>query len=529
MIVSMTLPIAFIKDLVYLESNRINKKILEEEFFCEYQHPHSEEITQYWFARQQVINEKLMIGVARGDNQAIQRLCHGINELQVYDFTNKTPFQSTLQFNGKLYPEQQQAVDTLLQHQRGILKSPPRTGKTVMSVNLICRLKLKTLIIAHQDDLLRQWVATFQGNKDKPAFTNAKELNQANPDNPCVVFVKKNSDFFLNADVIVTTYQKFIRELGLKTLHEIKDRFGCVIVDEVHRANADVYANRLSYFSPNRFYGVSATPDRKDEKEFVMRKWLGPIVHQIKPAMVETNTATGNIKVFKPTVEVYRSKLSEISRKRDYAVIRQLCESKSRTQDLVRHALYDIQEGYHIIIPSLRKKYCEELAESINFAYQQHTGDSTAIIAAAFYSDKQENKEEKLAKARTGELKVIIAIRSMLEGIDVPAWSMIYEIFPISNLPAFTQESMRICTFRADKKLPVMIKIFLDEGMNKDYLFCDYCFLNTVKHCKELNYKLTDNAEAWYTYIKQKVRKLHAPDPKEKFNALVNMFKRNQS
>ena len=42
------------------------------------------------------------------------------------------------------------------------------------------------------------------------------------------------------------------------------DHFDTIVVDEVHRAGANSYQKIMSYFKPNFYLGMTASPERMD-------------------------------------------------------------------------------------------------------------------------------------------------------------------------------------------------------------------------------------------------------------------------
>ena len=69
-----------------------------------------------------------------------------------------------IEFKGSLRPHQIPAVNSDIDycaekgHACGLLELDCAAGKTVLSLNLIARLKLKTLMIVNKEFLLNQWV-----------------------------------------------------------------------------------------------------------------------------------------------------------------------------------------------------------------------------------------------------------------------------------------------------------------------------------------------------------------------------------
>ena len=66
---------------------------------------------------------------------------------------------------------------------------------------------------------------------------------------------------------------------------------------------------------------------------------------------------------------------------------------------------------------------------------------------------------------KNSKIKVVVAMRSMLTGLNIPRWSAIYTQAPISNEPNYTQEVFRVCTPMEGKRTPV-IRYFFDENIS---------------------------------------------------------------
>ena len=70
------------------------------------------------------------------------------------DFADNPP--NEMQGNIKLYDYQEVAVNKLIKAKNGVLIAPTGCGKTIMGIELIHRLKKKTLWCCHTYDLLEQ-------------------------------------------------------------------------------------------------------------------------------------------------------------------------------------------------------------------------------------------------------------------------------------------------------------------------------------------------------------------------------------
>jgi superfamily II DNA or RNA helicase len=67
-----------------------------------------------------------------------------------------------IQFCGELRPDQQLAVDALMQSDMGVLSATTAFGKTVVAAWMIAKRKTNTLIVVHTKQLQDQWVEQLQ-------------------------------------------------------------------------------------------------------------------------------------------------------------------------------------------------------------------------------------------------------------------------------------------------------------------------------------------------------------------------------
>ena len=131
--------------------------------------------------------------------------------------------------NGVPSPNQQEIADKWLNDKRyGFICAPPRTGKSVLSVYIACTLGLKTLIIAHQNELLENFMKSFVRD------TNLLQLREETGRDIIKIIKNTDKDFTDDLDVALITYQKFIKEAtkDRKIKDYLKGKYGLVIIDE---------------------------------------------------------------------------------------------------------------------------------------------------------------------------------------------------------------------------------------------------------------------------------------------------------
>ena len=131
-----------------------------------------------------------------------------------------------------------------------------------MGAMLVCKLKVKTLILASQHDYLEQFYETFCGGSSHKAMTNIRDIEKFNGKKICGI--AKSIDDFAKYDVCLATYQTFISAKGQKRFKRIQKLFSCVIIDEVQTVNAKWFAWVVSNLVCRYKFGMTGTFDRKD-------------------------------------------------------------------------------------------------------------------------------------------------------------------------------------------------------------------------------------------------------------------------
>lgn len=134
--------------------------------------------------------------------------------------------------------------------ERALLISATGTGKTYASAFAMRELGFKrVLFLVHRGQLAKQTKKSYEK-----------------------VFGKNVSMGLVGAgyheydkDYIFATVQTLNREEHL--MQYAPDTFDCIILDEAHHSSADTYQKIMHYFTPKFWLGMTATPDKRDDKE----------------------------------------------------------------------------------------------------------------------------------------------------------------------------------------------------------------------------------------------------------------------
>ena len=386
------------------------------------------------------------IGFPRGRPDLVRRCLKNKKDFRkVVNRQTDAKAKIPLKMRGTYRPYQKKAIEEMRKHKTGVLTAPPRMGKTVMATGLAAEKKRKTLILAHQTDLLEQFLNQTINNPD--LFNGGKAKR------PVAGICQTAKDFKRYA-ICLATYQTFLSPKGRRLLNKIKDLFGMVFVDENHRVPAARYSEIMSTFSAEHMHGCTATPDRKDNLYLMADRLIGPVRHVV-----------AREDVMSPKVYGHETGLRLPSRtpKTWNGMLTMLYSNKKRNEKIARAAAFDVGNGHHVLIPVNRHKWAKELERLIN----EKVGRKVCFMFNGSIP-KNKRQEARDIMRHDDSVKVTIATRSMLLGMDCPDWSAIYTVAPISNPPTYTQEVHRVCTPMDGKRRPV-IRYFADSPLGMSY------------------------------------------------------------
>ena len=172
-----------------------------------------------------------------------------------------------VKFAGILRPHQIPAVESFLglcmksKHASGLLELDCAAGKTVLSLNTISRLKLKTLIIVNKEFLLNQWVERID------EFLPGARIGRIQGS---IIDIK-------DKDIVIGMLQSLsMKDYPSSTF----ESFGLTILDEVHHISSEVFSNALFKIVTKYMVGLSATMERKDGTTDIIKMFLGDVVYK---------------------------------------------------------------------------------------------------------------------------------------------------------------------------------------------------------------------------------------------------------
>ena len=210
---------------------------------------------------------------------------------------DSTKFSSPIKFTAKPYPYQSDAADVMLKKKRGILDSPPRSGKTVMATLVMCQIGKKALILGSQLEWLLQFRETFVGSATQSKFTNCKETQ---------IKVCKTLKDFQDTDICLATFSKFMSAGGKALLEKIKDMFGVICADECFTGD-HLLNTREGFKTIQELFENNTSVDVLSFNHITQKTEFKPIVSRTKKIVAELVRvkAGGNVFTCTPSHEFW--------------------------------------------------------------------------------------------------------------------------------------------------------------------------------------------------------------------------------
>lgn len=354
--------------------------------------------------------------------------------------------------NIKLYPYQELAVNRLLSAKNGILVSPCGSGKTIMGLEIVARLGLKTLWIAHTNDLVQQAMDRAKSNFG---------LDYSKYGTISAGKVKIGDITFATAQTLCNL------DLPL-----YKDEFDVIVIDECHHIykgdnSLAMYYKILNNLTARYRFGLTATPKRADGLERCMTALLGNIEHTIPKEEVKKFTCPVKVKKietdYKPNLDVVLAGDGTIV----YSdLIKDLTSNTKRNEKIAEDikALINSDETVRILILSDRVEHLSTLREMLS-------GYKVRQLMALSNSKKaREERRQVLKDLNDGNINVVLATYQLArEGLDIPNLNYLVMASPVKDPITVEQSVGRVGRKAEGKDYGTCIDYTDDFGMLRGF------------------------------------------------------------
>ncbi|WP_054200011.1 DEAD/DEAH box helicase family protein [Clostridium baratii] len=300
-------------------------------------------------------------------------------------------------------------------YEKGIVVAATGIGKTYLSA-FDSKDFNKILFVAHRDEILKQ------------AYDSYKNVRG---DKSMGFFMSGTKD--CNKDIIFASVQTLGKEAYLKEEYFKNDYFDYIVIDEFHHSVSNNYQRIINYFKPNFLLGITATPERMDNKD-VFAVCDYNVAYEIRlPEAINR----GDLCPFR-----YYGVFDETV---DYTKIPQY-KGKYKSEELEKALMLDKRANlilkHYSKFNSLRALgFCS----SKNHAeYMTKYFNDNGVKACAVYSDSNSenslDRKEAIEKLTKGELNIVFSVDMFNEGVDIKSIDMVIFLRPTESPTVFLQQ-----------------------------------------------------------------------------------------
>lgn len=311
-------------------------------------------------------------------------------------------------------PVQEEALEFLNQlreegYNKAMVVLATGLGKTYLAA-FFARMFKRILFVAHREEILHQAKRSFE----KVISYKTTGLYYGPEKNP-------------DADIIFASVTTLSMKQHLSTFKS--KAFDLIITDEFHHAAANTYQRVLEYFAPEFLLGITATPDRMDNKD-IYGLCDGNVAYQMH---------------FTEAIEKHwlaPFKYYGVYDETDYTKVKWLGTKYDREELLAVQLREDIAEK---IISAWKKHkqtrtlvFCSSIKQAV---YLSNYFNSHGAKTVALHSGQIEiGRKDAISLLENGELDAIFTVDLSNEGVDIPAVDTLLFVRPTESLTVFTQQ-----------------------------------------------------------------------------------------
>lgn len=379
-------------------------------------------------------------------------------------------------FEGKLYPLQEEALSHLTSDDQGILCAGTGFGKTVVAAKLIADKKVSTLVLVHNKNLAVQWKSQLDNLltiEDEPFTEFTKNGRKRKKDKIGKLYGGKESRSGL---VDIALFQSVVKR---ENLGELFDQYGMVIVDEAHHVAAKTFEDVIKQSNSRYLYGLTATPKREDHLENIIFMRLGEIAFTAEkeiPQHIEQKlfirfTALGEQLAVTENYSLHEN-------------YEMMLESEDRNQQIVSDICDNLSEKRHLIVLSRYVRHLEILKELL----VSKKVDAPIYILNSKMKAK-DLREELANLKKEGKAFVLLTTGSYAgEGFDLPALDTLMLAMPISGKSNLQQYLGRLLR-NLEEKQELKVYDYVDYAIPMIYRM----YQKRLRTYKNLGYQLHED------------------------------------
>jgi len=368
-----------------------------------------------------------------------------------------------------LRPYQEEALGKWVENGfRGVIGLPTGSGKTLIAVHALSRLKVKTLILVPTIDLLAQWADTIRSQLNIP---------------PGGLGTYGGGSRTL-APITVMTYDS-----AVNAATGIRETYGLIVADECHHAVSQTYRRVLEKLTAPYRMGLSATPWRQDGLHQHYPGILGEIVYWRRPSELQEEGYLARHREKRIYVSLSPEEREEYERL--MGKYREYCERRvpwikdplKQFEAVLRLAARDSEAREALRARSRARRIALSTPAKLRVILElleKHRGDKIIIfsrytdivrevarkllVPLILHDTGREERRRILRYFREGKVRIIATAMALDEGVDVPDASVAIIISGTGSSREYVQRLGRI--LRPKEKEAVLYEILTKETLD---------------------------------------------------------------
>jgi len=306
----------------------------------------------------------------------------------------------------ELRPDQERMLKKLLEVDRCVLEAQPGFGKTIVALQYIVKRRQPALVIVHTRELLQQWKKCIEKN-----FASKKGN----------IGIIGDSKWKVGRLITIASHQTLVR----RDLTEIKNSFGCLVIDECHHIPATTFLSVVRQFAATYVLGLTATPYRKDKLERLMVYSVGPVV-KMKTGEAIVPLENG------PTVPLTAHIRGTAFRLQEqgldfFQIGERIMRSTERNEQIASDVAALLEAGQKCLVLSERVEHCHTLFQMIR---ERMKGIHGSVAEGTMTKGNRLRLSQRIRQER---FQLLIATGKLIgEGFDWPEVTHLFFSFPFS-------------------------------------------------------------------------------------------------
>lgn len=377
------------------------------------------------------------------------------------------------------------------EYPKSLIQLPTGKGKSILALHIAQRLKQKTLILVHKDDLVVGWMKDIE-------LCFGKEIDTG--------LIKAKSRK-VGRHITIATVQTLSR-MSEDELDKFINEFGFVVQDECHHVGLNIF-NIIDKFNSKYKLGLSATPKRSDGLDFVFDLFLGGLCYKHVVTEDDEDICGCEVRVldsnfkYKPFVYnnqifnyedfspedlpddlIFLENIPHEDRPRvPFLTIDDESVKSSKTKIMVCKKIIEHYKQGHSIITLFTQK------EHIDLYYRHLCRYIPKDKIMLYYGDSKEKSEDMMRKAESKEVLVTLATYAKAtEGTNVKSWEVEFLVSSLNNEKNVEQATGRVRRRKEGKLDPVVV---YDVRYSDCYSLKNH-FNTRMKVYRNLKYSVTD-------------------------------------